>query len=301
MLGLGTCLTLVQEDFARVKVRFERIQSKSRSDEQPQTNLQPIAEPLTRFTKAGQSSRRQEPEIQGATRGKGSSEEEVANDRVINLHQRSHKRKSLLRPKSSKLARTGAGKGVSVSATSLHEVSDEEDPATEELGSQRTGTGLRNSRANRRAKAASGSNNVFHSDSMSSDTEPVHIAHDIAAFKILEKSPPSFTPQGPDDTWTCAVDGCNYKVYQAREAYSQQMIDEHLKGHNFGARDKLDLVLKEERPHLPIRSVHEPILINLMLTLSSNLIRRIHRIAGTHPPPEAVPKNSFPERIQRRY
>jgi len=223
------------------------------------------------------------------------------NDRVIDFHQKSHKRKSLLRPKSLNLARTRAGKGVSVSVTSLDGISDEEDPATEELGSRRTETGLRNTRASKRAKAASGSNNVFHSEPVRSDTETAHNARGIAAFKILEQSPPSFTPRGPGDTWTCAVDGCNYKVYQTKEAYSQQMVDEHFKGHNFGARDKLDLVLKEERPHLPIRSEHEPIITKLVLTFSSNLIRRIQRIASTHSLPDPAPVGSFPERIERRY
>lgn len=194
---------------------------------------------------------------------KGSSEEGVVNHRLIKLHQRPHKRKSLLRPKTSKIARTGAGKGVSVSVTSLDGDDDKEDSATEELGSHSMETTLCDTKAAKQANAAPDLTDVFHTESMRSDTETSYNAHDIPTFKILEQSPPSFTPQGPGDTWTCAVDGCNYKVYQAREAYSQQMIHEHFKGHNFEARDKFDLVLKEERPHLPIRSEHDPTSITL--------------------------------------
>lgn len=264
--------------------------------------MQPVAQLSTQITKASRSSgRRQEPELGVALRSKDSSDEADVNDRVVDLHQRPHKRKSLLRPKSSKFARTGAGKGVSVSVTSRDEVSDNEGPATEELGSQRTETGTRKTKATKRARAASGSNDGSHPGSMHSDTESSHKAHDVAAFKILEQLTPSFTPRGPGDVWTCAVDGCNYKVYQASKAYSQQMIDEHFKSPHFGARDKLDLVLKEERPHLPIRLEHDINFLKLLLTFSSNLIRRIHLIASTHTLTDPMPKDSFPERIQRRY
>ena len=183
-------------------------------------------------------------------------DEDVAKDRGVELHPRSHKRKSLLRPKSSKSARAGAGKGVGVSAISCDDISDNEDSTTQELGSQSTETGPRDTRATKRAKVGSGSNDASHLEELPLDPDSSHDAHNTATFTILEQSPSSSEPQGPGDTWTCAVDGCNYKVYQARKAYSQQMINEHFEGHNFGARDKLDLVLKEGRPHLPIRLEH---------------------------------------------
>ena len=280
---------------------MEQIQRKSRRGEEADTNSQPVAQASIQSTKAGRSTPWHEPGHGSTRQGKDSSEEDLSKDRVVDHRQRPHKRKSLLRPKSSKFARTGAGKGVSISVTSRDEVSDNESPATEELGLHRTETGTRHSRPVKRTRAASGSKDVAPSELIRSDTEPSNNAHDVPAFKILEQSPPCFSPQGPGDTWTCEVDGCNYKVYQARNPYSQRMINEHLTGHNFGARDKLDLVLQEERPHLPIRSEYETLYMKLVLTFSSNLIRRIHRIASTHSSNDPITMDSFPERIQRRY
>lgn len=180
------------------------------------------------------------------------SDDEVAGGSVVYLRRRPHKRKSVLRPKSTKYANKGAGKGVNVAITDRDEDSDDEGPAAVDLPLQRKKATFRNPRAAKRVKAELGSGDASWAKSMLSDSEASHNMQSTSAFNILEQPLPSTSPQGPGGTWTCTVDGCNYKVYHARRAKSQQMVKDHLKGHNFRARDKLNLVFEEERLHLPI-------------------------------------------------
>ena len=213
----------------------------------------PIAvQTLTQSQEACSPHQVEEPESDKSMPEEEPTEEEIATQGLTARHRRRRKRKSVLRPKSSKSAKTGAGKGVSIAVTSRDDASDDDGLAITDLPLQRTKAGLRNSRAAKSAVAGSGLQEKPSRETKLSDAGSLEHAHDTG-FHILEHPLQSRSPQGPGDGWTCNVDGCNYKVYQARKAYSQQMIEDHLKRHNFKARDKLDLVLKEERPHLPIR------------------------------------------------
>jgi hypothetical protein len=68
---------------------------------------------------------------------------------------------------------------------------------------------------------------------------------------------PTTTPSGPDGTWTCDQDGCNYVVRSADEEDAQQQIKEHFKVHEAQA-EKINLAVKESRGHMPIQYAYFP-------------------------------------------
>ena len=58
--------------------------------------------------------------------------------------------------------------------------------------------------------------------------------------------PSYYEPQGPGNTWTCPYGGCSYKVWEAREGPSIEMIKEHFVDTHAGKA--ADLVNEERRP-----------------------------------------------------
>ncbi|KAI9875870.1 MAG: hypothetical protein M1830_007860 [Pleopsidium flavum] len=242
-----------QDDFARIKTKLEHKQGDSKSEEEQGISPQPTKKSSTRSPQTYTFGGSEDPKPKKRMQEKACPDDEIAGKSVVDLRQRPHKRKSLLRPKSTKYANKGAGKCVSIGITDHDEDSDNQGSATVDLPLQRNKVTFRNTTAARDVKAELGLGDNSLLEPTFSGSEVLPKTQNTRAFTILEQPLPSTSPQGPGDTWTCTVDGCIYKVYQARKAKSQQMIKDHLKGHNFKARDKLNLVFEEERPHLPIR------------------------------------------------
>jgi hypothetical protein len=95
---------------------------------------------------------------------------------------------------------------------------------------------------------------------------------------------PTFTANGPGDSWTCTFDGCTQKVYGASTDLGRSLIEEHMQDHARGRIKEVSLVLKEEkRLRLPVKYVmpHFTLLIksSVILTRNSNLIKRIREMS----------------------
>ncbi|KAF3771270.1 hypothetical protein M406DRAFT_349625 [Cryphonectria parasitica EP155] len=70
---------------------------------------------------------------------------------------------------------------------------------------------------------------------------------------------PSMSPSGPNGTWKCEEDGCNYIVRSAEEADGRDLIAKHFKDHESRA-EKVNLALTEgTRGHLPINHLLDKI------------------------------------------
>ena len=69
-------------------------------------------------------------------------------------------------------------------------------------------------------------------------------------LSVAEYEIPSTVPQGPGGLWTCTFEGCHARVHQAGTESGQDRVKEHLKTHI--VKDKIDLVLDESRPYLPV-------------------------------------------------
>lgn len=64
---------------------------------------------------------------------------------------------------------------------------------------------------------------------------------------------PSMSPSGPNGTWKCEEEGCNYIVRSAEEPQGKELIDRHFEDHADRAK-RIDLALAEgTRGHLPIK------------------------------------------------
>ena len=72
-------------------------------------------------------------------------------------------------------------------------------------------------------------------------------------LKVVEYELPSTEPQGPGDLWTCTFEGCFYRVHEASTREGKTKIVQHFKSHANQAQEKIDLVLDESRPYLPVR------------------------------------------------
>jgi hypothetical protein len=57
--------------------------------------------------------------------------------------------------------------------------------------------------------------------------------------------------QVQEDTWTCALDGCRYRIYGASKPDSQRLIKEHYELHAFDDDERVRLVKKLQEPSLP--------------------------------------------------
>ncbi|KAI3400841.1 hypothetical protein diail_1530 [Diaporthe ilicicola] len=69
---------------------------------------------------------------------------------------------------------------------------------------------------------------------------------------------PSMSPSGPNATWRCEEDGCNYIVRSPEEAEGKGLIEKHFKDHTKQA-EKMNLALSEgTRGHLPIKYAYFP-------------------------------------------
>ncbi|PNY24969.1 Uncharacterized protein TCAP_05090 [Tolypocladium capitatum] len=92
---------------------------------------------------------------------------------------------------------------------------------------------------------------ITNHQSAAPGNEPIKIL--IRAEKI-----PSTVPHGPDDTWTCDQDGCDYIVRSADDDECQARIREHFHDHQQQI-ERVSLTITESRGHLPINHLLEKI------------------------------------------
>jgi hypothetical protein len=79
-------------------------------------------------------------------------------------------------------------------------------------------------------------------------------AADSGLSATLVSSPlPTYTANGPRDSWVCSVDGCSQRIYGCSRDTGRRLITEHLEDHSKG-REKVVGVLwgERERLHLPV-------------------------------------------------
>ena len=72
----------------------------------------------------------------------------------------------------------------------------------------------------------------------------------------IEHQSPDLTPNGPGDTWICSNADCTHVVQKASTKRSKGLIQDHILTHANDSRAKIDLVLTEQRYHLPIRYIY---------------------------------------------
>lgn len=149
-----------------------------------------------------------------------------------------HKRKSILQPAGSKYSKKAAGRRVS--SVQIDEAQDEQmdddeawlsATATNQAGAER-----------------------LRSSFQPIETTPYHeyLPRKYAEVKVVEHELPTLVPQGPGDVWTCTFEGCRKRVYEGSTMEGRSNIQEHFEAHARGAQEKIDLVLKESRPYLPV-------------------------------------------------
>ncbi|KAF2259372.1 hypothetical protein CC78DRAFT_503303 [Lojkania enalia] len=86
---------------------------------------------------------------------------------------------------------------------------------------------------------------------------------------IVSTPLPTFTPNGPKDSWICTFDGCSQKVYGASSEVGRMLIQEHLQDHARGRAKEIGIVMREEeRLRLPV----------------NNLIKKIREMAEAQQP-----------------
>ncbi|KAK3685557.1 hypothetical protein B0T22DRAFT_465976 [Podospora appendiculata] len=69
---------------------------------------------------------------------------------------------------------------------------------------------------------------------------------------------PTMSPAGPNGTWVCGQEGCNFVVRSAEEPAGQDLIQHHFKDHEAQA-EKINLAMKESRGQLPINHLLDKI------------------------------------------
>ncbi|KAL8801378.1 MAG: hypothetical protein Q9182_004492 [Xanthomendoza sp. 2 TL-2023] len=81
---------------------------------------------------------------------------------------------------------------------------------------------------------------------------PYHPPVQPIEVEMLAYDIPTDRPQGPGDVWTCQFENCNQRVHEASKAKGKALIKAHFQDHARKAQEKIDLVVKESRPYLPV-------------------------------------------------
>ena len=65
---------------------------------------------------------------------------------------------------------------------------------------------------------------------------------------------PTYTSNGPRDSWICNFDGCSQKIYGCSKPRAQQLITEHLEDHTKGREKVVGILWREQdKLNLPVR------------------------------------------------
>ena len=176
-----------------------------------------------------------------------SSDERPGNPIVI-----TRKRKSILRPSGGKSSKKAAARRKGPAAVNgsskRHDENDEED-SSQTVREESPITTLRSAK-----DLEILTNPPFdRSSAESDDGAPKFLPRKYLELKVVEYDLPSTDPQGPGDLWRCTFEGCFYRVHEASAAEGKRRIKEHFRTHATSAQEKIDLVLNESRPYLPVK------------------------------------------------
>ncbi|KAK5136952.1 hypothetical protein LTR08_001459 [Meristemomyces frigidus] len=221
----------------------------------------------------------------------------VISDSDDEPNRRAHKGKSALRP----LPRKGASKGGKAKAFDL---SNDEEGIAEDQGEARaspTTSKFRNKTnpptETRPRKRRSSKHSLDEGiDIPSSPSEPDatlgapgggHTPPPYPAFRATDAAALAHIPdQLQEDTYRCALDNCNHKVYSASRPDGQRLIREHYALHAYDDDQRVQLVRRLEQPSLPIGRLMERVKGSVRMEGFPG-----SRVAGTR----------FPERIVQRF
>lgn len=173
-----------------------------------------------------------------------SDEEDTSNINVVG-----RKHKSVLQPSGGKYSKKAAAHRKGLRATQGPGDSLNDENSDERAHSERSPiTTIRN------AKDLELLTNPLADRSSSEATpSPKFLPRKYLELKVVEYDLPSMEPQGPGDLWTCIFDGCFHRVHEASSSDGKMKVKEHFKAHATQAQEKIDLVLNESRPYLPVK------------------------------------------------
>ena len=173
-----------------------------------------------------------------------SGDERVGNPNVI-----TRKQKSILRPSGGKSSKKTAArrKGPAVFDEPSSDLEDEDDDGSQSAAEESPITTIRNAKDLELLTNAPSDRSSPHEDA------PKFLPRKYLELKVVEYDLPSTEPQGPGDLWTCTFEGCYHRVHEASTADGEKRIKEHFKTHALAAQEKLDLVVNESRPYLPVK------------------------------------------------
>lgn len=213
-----------------------------------------------------------------------SSSEDSSSDEATTTPQRKPLKKqkgqlSVLRPKSGKYSGKGKGvkRGKGKGKKNVHIVTDDESDEDSDMSidtpTQQLSPGKRKHRGD---FPDSRPRKRTHSQSESSESAPSSPASSPPADTLEPPLPlrwrdknsttaallppvvstplPTYTANGPRDSWICTFDGCSQKIFGASTELGAELISEHIKDHSRGRAFEIGLVLSEKQKlRLPVR------------------------------------------------
>ena len=250
-------LTLLQDEYAKIEARVfgssnapKPASSENRDSSNKRKSQSPHAEgpkdKKVRKTKAATQVEYHLPEtpLSKQFQDELSSDE----DGVPNVLTR--KRKSILQPSGGKTARKAAGRRKSILELDGSNESSHREEEFDEDSHFSEGSPIRTIRT---------AENLELMTNPLREGSPLD-AHGLRYFpqkylelRVVEYDLPSTEPQGPGDLWTCTFEGCFHRVHGASSSDGKARIMEHFKTHETQAQEKIDLVLNESRPYLPVK------------------------------------------------
>lgn len=85
------------------------------------------------------------------------------------------------------------------------------------------------------------------------------IPKETVRIVVRSEKIPTMSPQGPNGTWKCEEEGCNYIVRAADQPEGKQLVEKHFQEHTTRLEEKIDLALSEgTRGNLPIKYAFFP-------------------------------------------
>lgn len=71
---------------------------------------------------------------------------------------------------------------------------------------------------------------------------------------IVSSPLPTYTANGPGDSWICSFDGCPQKIYGVSSELGRRLVKEHLQDHANGREQVVSIILREEEKcRLPVK------------------------------------------------
>lgn len=169
-----------------------------------------------------------------------SSDEDNGNVNVFG-----HKHKSILQPSGGKYSKKAAARRKGLRNQDGNQDDDEDEHDQSEESPITT---------LRKAKDLENLTNPPADDSSREGTpSPKFLPRKYIELKVVDYDLPSTEPQGPGDLWTCTFEECFHRVQEASTAAGKTRMKEHFRTHASQAQEKIDLVLNESRPYLPVK------------------------------------------------